>query len=312
MGKPYSQDLRERVLGAMDDGGDAYEIAPLFNVSVSYIYKILGRRRTMGETTSRSQRHGPLPKLAPYNDILRARVEAIPDMTLDELRLWLLAEHKVRVCNTCVWNQLGRLGLTLKKSQRAAEQDRPDVAQAREQWRRNQSSLKPAKLVFVDETWASTSMTRRYGRCPRGDRLVAAVPYGHWKTTTFIAGLRHDRLIAPFVIDGPINGDWFLVYVEKVLAPTLSDGDIVVMDNLASHKVAGVREAIEATGARLLYLPPYSPDLNPIEQAFAKLKAMLRKAAARSIETLWRLIGRLIRRFPPHECANYFANLAYA
>ena len=141
---------------------------------------------------------------------------------------------------------------------------------------------------------------------------MAAVPYGHWKTTTFIAGLRHDRLIAPFVIDGPINGDWFLVYVEKVLAPTLSDGDIVVMDNLASHKVAGVREAIEATGARLLYLPPYSSDLNPIEQAFAKLKAMLRKAAARSIETLWRLIGRLIRRFPPHECANYFANLAYA
>src|SRR5262245_30309159 len=116
MGKPYSQDLRERVLGAIDDGGDAYEIAPLFNVSVSYIYKVLGRRRTTGETTARSQRHGPLPKLAPYTDILRARVEAVPDMTIDELRLWLLAEHKVRVCNACVWNQLGRLGLTLKKS----------------------------------------------------------------------------------------------------------------------------------------------------------------------------------------------------
>jgi len=116
MGKPYSQDLRERVLGALDDGGDAYEIAPLFNVSVSYIYKILGRRRTTGETTARSQRHGPLPKLAPYTDILRTRVEAVPDMTIDELRLWLLAEHKVRVCNACVWNQLGRLGLTLKKS----------------------------------------------------------------------------------------------------------------------------------------------------------------------------------------------------
>src|SRR5262249_19663990 len=256
-----------------------------------------GRRRTTGETTARSQRHGPLPKLAPYTDILRTRVEAVPDMTIDELRLWLLAEHKVRVCNACVWNQLGRLGLTLKKkAQRAAGQDRPDATHAREQWRRNQSSLNPAKLVFVDETWASTSMTRRYGRCARGDRLVAAVPYGHWKTTTFIAGLRHDGLTAPFVIDGPINGDWFLVYVEQVLAPTLSEDDIVVMDNLASHKVAGVREAIEA-GARLLYLPPYSPDLNPIEQAFAKLKAMLRKAAARSIETLWRLIRRLIRRF---------------
>jgi transposase len=169
--------------------------------------------------------------------------------------------------------------------------------------------LKPARLVFVDETWASTNMTRRYGRCARGERLVTPVPYGHWKTTTFIAGLRHDALIAPFVIDGPINGEWFLVYVEQVLAPTLSEGDIVVIDNLPSHKVAGVREAIEAKGARLLYLPPYSPDLNPIEQVFAKLKALLRKAAARSIETLWRLIGRLIRRFPPNECANYFANL---
>jgi len=154
-------------------------------------------------------------------------------------------------------------------------------------------------------------MTRRHGRAARGERLVSAVPYGHWKTTTFIAGLRQDGLTAPFVIDGPINGEWFLVYVEQVLAPTLSNGEIVVMDNLASHKVAGVREAIEAKGARLLYLPPYSPDLNPIEQAFAKLKALLRKAAARAIETLWRLIGRLIRRFPPAECANYFANLGY-
>lgn len=152
---------------------------------------------------------------------------------------------------------------------------------------------------------------RGHGRAPRGERLVSAVPYGHWKTTTFIAGLRQDGLTAPFVIDGPINGEWFLIYVEQVLAPTLSNGEIVVMDNLASHKVAGVREAIEARGARLLYLPPYSPDLNPIEQAFAKLKALLRKAAARSIETLWKLIGRLIRRFPPAECANYFANLGY-
>lgn len=154
-------------------------------------------------------------------------------------------------------------------------------------------------------------MTRRYGRCPRGERLVSAVPYGHWKTTTFVAGLRQDGLTAPFVIDGPINGDWFLVYVEQVLAPTLSNSDIVIMDNLASHKVAGVREAIEARSARLLYLPPYSPDLNPIEKAFAKLKALLRKAAARSIESLWKLIGRLVRRFPPSECANYFSNLGY-
>jgi transposase len=142
-------------------------------------------------------------------------------------------------------------------------------------------------------------MTRRYGRCARGERLVAPVPYGHWKVTTFVAGLRHDGLTAPLVIDGPINGDWFLAYVEQVLAPTLSEGDIVIMDNLPAHKVTGIREAIEARGARLLYLPAYSPDLNPIEQAFAKLKALLRKAAARSIESLWKLIGRLIRRFLP-------------
>lgn len=154
-------------------------------------------------------------------------------------------------------------------------------------------------------------MARRYGRCARGERLVASVPYGHWKVTTFLAGLRQDGLTAPFVIDGPINGDWFLLYVEEVLAPTLSKGDVVIMDNLPAHKVAGIRQAIEAKGAQLLYLPAYSPDLNPIEQAFAKLKALLRKAAARSIDTLWKIIGRLIRRFPPHECANYFRNLGY-
>jgi transposase len=312
MGRPYSQDLRERVIGAIDDGSNAYEIAPLFNVSVSYIYKILGRRRATGETTARAQRHGPTPKLAPYNEALRTRVRELPDTTIDEVRQWLLSEHEIKVGNTCVWKHLGRLGLTLKKkSQRAAEQDRPDIAQARERWRSNQPSLKPARLVFIDETWASTNMTRQYGRCPRGERLVAPVPYGHWKTTTFVAGLRCDGLTAPFVIDGPMNGEWFLVYVEQVLAPTLSEGDIVIMDNLSSHKVAGVREAIEVKGARLLYLPAYSPDLNPIEQFFAKLKSLLRKAAARSIDTLWRVIGRIVRRIPSQECANYFANLGY-
>lgn len=140
---------------------------------------------------------------------------------------------------------------------------------------------------------------------------MAPIPYGHWKTTTFVAGLRYDGLTAPLVIDGPMNGEWFLIYVEQVLAPTLSEGDVVIMDNLPAHKVAGIREAIEARGARLLYLPAYSPDLNPIEQFFAKLKSLLRKAAARSVETLWRLIGRIIRRFSPTECANYFRNVGY-
>ena len=154
-------------------------------------------------------------------------------------------------------------------------------------------------------------MTRRYGRAPRGKRLVASVPHGHWKTSTFVAGLRTTGLTAPLVVDSAMNGDIFRAYVEQVLAPTLVPGDIVILDNLASHKVAGVREAIEAHGASLVYLPPYSPDLNPIEQAFAKLKALLRKIAARTISALWDALGDIVARFTPQECANYLANAGY-
>jgi len=154
-------------------------------------------------------------------------------------------------------------------------------------------------------------MARRYGRCLKGQRLVAAVPHGHWKMTTFVAGLRHDRIDAPCVIDGPMNGELFLAYVEQFLAPTLSPGDIVVMDNLPAHKVKGVAEAIAARGAELRYLPPYSPDLNPIEQMFAKLKALLRKTAARSVDKLWDTIGLLLDAFSATECANYLRNSGY-
>lgn len=171
--------------------------------------------------------------------------------------------------------------------------------------------MNTAQLVFIDETWATTNMTRRLGRCPRGQRLVASVPHGHWKTSTFLAALRTTGLTAPLVLDGAMNGAAFRAYVEQFLAPTLAPGDIVIMDNLGSHKVTGVRQAIEARGARLLYLPPYSPDLNPIEQSFAKLKALIRKAAARTRETLWNAIGDLITRFGPDECANYFTNAGY-
>lgn len=154
-------------------------------------------------------------------------------------------------------------------------------------------------------------MARSRGRCPRGQRLRAAVPHGHWKTSTFVAALRSEGMSAPFVIDCAMNGVIFRTYVEKVLAPSLADGDIVIMDNLASHKVAGVREAIEARGARVLYLPAYSPDLNPIEQAFAKLKALLKAEAARTVHDLWSAIGRFLDRFEPNECRNYLANCGY-
>jgi transposase len=172
--------------------------------------------------------------------------------------------------------------------------------------------LDAARLVFLDETWTATNFTRLRGRAPRGVRLIDKTPHGHWKTTTFLAALRIDGLSAPLVIDGPLDGPLFLAYVRQHLAPTLRPGDLVVMDNLASHKVAGVRQAIEAVGARLVYLPPYSPDFNPIEQVFAKLKQLVRGAKERTVDGLWTLLGKLLDRFPPHECRNYFRHSGYA
>jgi transposase len=181
----------------------------------------------------------------------------------------------------------------------------------REDWFEGQLELDPERLVFIDETWAATNMARRYGRAPRGQRLRMSVPHGHWKTTTFVGALRLTGMVAPMVLDGPINGRAFQAYVDQVLVPELKPGDVVVMDNLGSHKGADVRAAIEAAGASLLYLPPYSPDFNPIENAFAKLKVFLRKAAERTVEGLWTKIGQLLPAFTPNECANYFAAAGY-
>lgn len=194
---------------------------------------------------------------------------------------------------------------------RATEQDRPDVDARRAAWRVQQTGLDPERLVFLDETWAKTNMTRPRGRSRRGTRLIASVPYGHWKTTTFVAALRTKGLTAPLVIDGPINGEVFLAYVQQQLAPTLQPGDIVVLDNLSSHKRAGVREAIESVGATLLYLPPYSPDFNPIEQTFAKFKWLLKSAAERTVDSLWRTCGQLLDEFTPTECRNYIHHCGY-
>jgi transposase len=166
--------------------------------------------------------------------------------------------------------------------------------------------------VFIDETWAKTNMTRLRGWAPRGRKLLAKVPQGRWRTLTFLAALRCDRIDAPCVIDGPIDGEIFLAYVEQSLIPTLRSGDIVIIDNLGSHKSAAVRRAIRAAGAKLFFLPPYSPDLNPIEQLFAKLKTLLRKAARRTVEATWKQIGALLSVFSPQECANYFRNSGYA
>lgn len=186
------------------------------------------------------------------------------------------------------------------------------MARHRARWKTYQARLDPARLVFIDETWIKTNMAPLRGWCALGQRLAAKVPYGHWKTMTFLAALRHDRIEAPFVFDGPINGESFLLYVETQLIPTLKPGDVVILDNLGSHKGKAVRKAIRAVGARLLFLPPYSPDLNPIEQVFSKFKHLMRKAVERSVENTWQRAGALLDQFTPDECGRYLVNSGYA
>ena len=193
----------------------------------------------------------------------------------------------------------------------AKEQDRPDVARRREQWRRYQGNIDPRRLVFIDETWAKTNMAPLRGWGPRGARVKAKAPFGRWKTMTFIAALRHDRIDAPCLFDGPINGECFLAYVQEFLIPTLSPGDVVILDNLGSHRGKAVRKAIRQAGARLLFLPKYSPDLNPIEQVFSKLKHLLRRAQARSYDGLLAAIAQLLDTYSPAECRNYLKNSGY-
>jgi transposase len=171
--------------------------------------------------------------------------------------------------------------------------------------------MRAKRLVFIDETFTKTNMTRLRGRSKRGKRLIDKAPHGHWKTSTFIAALRHDRLTAPFTIDGAVNGEIFLTYIRRVLVPTLRKGDVVAMDNLGSHKIPGVREAIEAAGATLVYIPPYSPDLNPIEMVFSKIKSILRKKALRTVEALWRELGEITKCVSPTECRNYLRHAGY-
>lgn len=194
----------------------------------------------------------------------------------------------------------------------AGERDRPDVARRRAQWTKYQDHVEPERLVFIDETWTKTNMAPLRGWAPRGQRLITKVPHGRWKTTTFLAALRFDRIDAPWLLEGPIDGESFRAYVERVLMPTLREGDIVILDNLGSHKGKVVRQLIRSAGAKLFFLPKYSPDLNPIEQVFAKLKHLLRKAAARTPEAVCAAIGEILGAFTPQECANYFRNSGYA
>ncbi len=194
----------------------------------------------------------------------------------------------------------------------ALEQARTDIARRRQRWRTWQARLDPKRLVFIDETWIKTNMAPLRGWGPKGKRLHSFAPHGHWKTLTFLGALRCDQLTAPCVFDGPINGQCLRAYVEQQLVPVLKPGDIVIMDNLGSHKATAVRQAIQAAGARLWYLPPYSPDLNPIEQTFAKIKHWMRMEQKRTVEDTWRHFGQLLETLKPDECLNYFQNAGYA
>ena len=312
MANYLSEDLRIRVIEAVEAGSSRRGAAARFGVSVSSAIRWVDVWRRTGRTApyprGGDRRSGRIEGAAEF---LLAKVEETPDITLAELQA-LLKEprpvgrdrHGVAVLRS-PWDQLQ------KKTAHAAEQERPDVAARRWAWFESQPDLDPRRLVFIDETGASTKMARLRGRSKRGQRCRAAVPHGHWKTTTFTAGLRLDGLTAPMLLDGPMNGVAFLAYVEQVLVPTLVPGDQVIMDNLPAHKVAGVKQAIEAAGATRLLLPPYSPDFNPIEQAFSKLKALLRKAAARTVDDLWAAIAEIIELFTPTECANFFVNSGY-
>jgi transposase len=242
---------------------------------------------------------------------IRARVAEKPDLTGREL-LAELNQRGIEISYYAVWHFLDHAGLSFKKSLRASEQDRADVARRRTLWKKHQDRIAAGRLIFIDETWAKTNMTRMHGRCARGQRLIGKVPHGARRTLTFVAGLRCDGVVAPCVFDGPIDAESFFAWVEQFLVPGLRPGDIVVMDNLSSHKNPAVRQAIRSAGAKLFFLPPYSPDLNPIEQAFSKLKTLLRKENARTIEPVETCIARLLGQIAPAECLNYFREAGYA
>ena len=222
-----------------------------------------------------------------------------------------LRKRRIRTSRSSLWRFLDRHGITLKKSLQAAERQRADVARARRRWIREQGMLDSARLVFIDETAVSTNLARVRGRAPKGDRVIGTVPLGSWKTITFVAALRHNKMTAPMVVEGAMTGEMFRAYVEQCLAPTLKRNDIVVVDNFAAHKVSGVQEAIEKTGATLRYLPKYSPDLNPIELPYSKFKAFLRKAAERTVPGLYRKIRSFVPQLGARECANYFRHAGY-
>jgi transposase len=307
--RPFSNDLRLRIHEARQAGESTAEVAERFGVSTAFVRRLEQRFRQTGSLAPLPGGSGPARKLAGREQELRRAVREHPDATPAEHRDRL----KLPASRVTVWRALRRLRLTRKKkSTHAAERDRPDVAEARRRWPRRVAGVDPADLVFLDETGANTAMQRTHGYGPRGERVVASAPLREWQAVTFVGALTAEGLVAPWALEGAMNGEWFLAYVEQVLVPSLRPGMVVVMDNLPCHKVAGVEAAIRAAGCRLEYLPPYSPDLNPIEQAYSKLKRALRDWAARTVEGVYEGLRQIITRLSADECRNYFRHCGYA
>ncbi|MGH7002123.1 MAG: IS630 family transposase [Stellaceae bacterium] len=312
MGKSYSMDLRERVVFAIEDGMSTRAAAARFSIGIATAGTWSRLKRATGAARPAKQGKPKGSVLDAHADFILGVLEAAPDTTLDEMVERLRDERAITVVRTAVWKFLDRRGQThKKKTAHASEQERPDVKAAREDWFDSQTGLDPERLIFIDESGLSTKMARRRGWAPKGERCRAAIPHGHWKTITFVGGLTLKGFVAPMLLDGPMNGECLLAWVEQMLAPTLRPGDIVIMDNLPAHKVAGVRQAIEAKAAGLLYLPPYSPDFNPIETAFAKLKAHVRKAAARTYDAREHAAAHALTMFSTSQCTNFFAHAGY-
>lgn len=307
----YSHDLRERVMAACDRSIPTKQVAEMFGVAASWVRRLKQWRRERGSTAPRPC-GGSEPKLGPEAEAaIHAHFRAHPDTTIAELKTAVQTD----VSEVTVWRTARRLGYRFKKkSTHAAEQDRPDVVERRREWADQTQAIDPSRLVFLDESGAKTNMTRGYGWGLGGDRVVDTVPHGHWQTTTILAAIRVDGVIpeACLALEGAINGMVFEQYVEDMLAPTLRPGDIVVMDNLASHKGKAVAEAIEAMGAQLWYLPPYSPDLNPIERMWSQVKSLVKKAKARAQGALYEAIGAALQTVGPNELAHYYAAAGYA
>ena len=312
MPRPYPDDLRMRAVEKVQAGESRRSVAKELRVAPSSVIKWARRYSDTGSAGPSRMGTRRAPKLAGCRAWILERIKACPAITPAGLQDWL-GGRGVAASLASIWRFLRVCGLTRKKPAPVAdERGRPDVQRRRERWKRFQGRADPRKLVFIDETCMKTDMAPRHGRGPKGQRVRSSAPFGHWGTSTFMAALRQDRIDAPWVLDGPADGDAFRAYVETQLVPTPDRGDIVVMDTPGSQKTDAVRAAIRGAGAHLLFLPPCSPDPDPIEQAFAKLKHFLRKDQPRSRDDPWKNVGSILEKFTPEECSNDLANSGYA